>query len=183
MASKSKEDRLIDLILKSSPYRQWRFTELLKETKITRAALNKWISKYRNIGLLHKVKKLGNFPYYTVGKDNPIYADMKRQVMLSKLFHSGLIRYLSDSHASTIIIFGSAIKGDWYGDSDIDIFMLGDISDIDTVPFEKKLGHDIEIHHFSTGKELDKIRSGLLFNVLDGYLIKGSKNDILPYVK
>jgi len=41
MASPSKEEQLLNLILENSPLKQWHFEEFVKQTDMTRAAINK----------------------------------------------------------------------------------------------------------------------------------------------
>jgi len=46
MASPSKEEDVLRLILENSPFKEWHFEEIVKEAKITKAAANKWLNKY-----------------------------------------------------------------------------------------------------------------------------------------
>ncbi len=129
MASPSKEENILKLILENSPLKEWRFDEIVKLAKVTKMVANKWLKKYVSEKLLCYVKEKGKFPYYVVGSNNPIYYSIKRIYLLDKLHSVGLIsKLLSINEAKTIIIFGSVVKGDWYKDSDIDIFVFGNIS-------------------------------------------------------
>ena len=130
MASPSKEERVLELILGNSPLKEWHFEEVVEEAKVTRLVANKWLKKYVSERLLHHVKKKGRFPFFTAGSNNPVYYSLKRVYALEQLHRSGLIpKLLSLKNAKTIILFGSIVRGDWYKDSDVDIFVLGDISD------------------------------------------------------
>ena len=98
--------------------------------------------------------------------------------MLTKLYHSGLIRGLiSLENAKTIILFGSAIKGDWYKDSDVDIFIYGSPEGFKKNKYELKLKKDIELHVFKTKNEIKRVKTGLIDNILNGYIIKGRIQD------
>ena len=99
--------------------------------------------------------------------------------MLHQMYDSNLISHLMSLNAKSIIIFGSAIKGDWYKNSDIDIFILSKAKKPNLIPYEKKLKRNIEIHQFKSKKEIDNIRTGLFNNILDGYIIKGSISEII----
>ena len=79
--------------------------------------------------------------------------------------------------AKTIILFGSIIKGDWYKDSDIDLFIFGDISDFDKNFYELKLRKRIEVHVFQNKKEIKEVRTGLIQNIINGYVLKGRVQD------
>ncbi len=174
MASPSKEEIFLQLIFEESPLKHWHFEELLKKTKMSRGALNKWLNKYLKEGLLNRIKEKGKFPYFTAGSNNLVYQTKKRIYGLKKLEESGLFKQLMLLPSSVIILFGSMAKGDWYKDSDVDIFIYGDLPDFGRFSFERKLKREIEIHHFSSKKEIKEIRSGLMKNVAEGFLVKGS---------
>lgn len=178
MASPSKEENILKLILENSPLKEWHFEEIVKSAKVTKSVANKWLKKYVSEGLLKHVKEEGRFPHYTVGSNNPVYYSQKRVYALEQLHKSGLIpKLLSLNTAKTIIIFGSIIKGDWYKDSDIDIFIFGDISDFDKKVYELKLYKNIELHIFENKEEINEVKTGLIKNILNGYILKGQIQD------
>lgn len=178
MASPSKEENILKLILENSPLKEWHFEEIVKSAKVTRIVANKWLKKYVSEGLLKRVKEKGKFPHYTVGSNNQIYYSIKRIYALEQLHKSGLIsKLLSLSKAKTIILFGSIIKGDWYKNSDIDIFIFGYISDFDKKVYELKLNRTIELHIFENKDELNEVKTGLIKNITNGYVLKGHIQD------
>ena len=179
MASPSKEESVLKLILENSPLKEWHFEEVVKATKITRAVVNKWLKKYVADGLLEKIKEKGRFPFFTVGSKNYVYYSLKRIYALEQFHKTGLIsKLLSLNDAKTIILFGSMIKGDWYKNSDIDIFVLGNISDFDKNIYEYRMNKHIELHIFENKKEIEKIKTGLIKNIINGYIVKGQIQDI-----
>ncbi len=178
MASPSKEENVLKLILENSPLKEWHFEEVVKEAKVSKLVANKWLKKYVSGGLLRHVKEKGNFPYFTVGSSNPVYYSLKRIYALEQLHKSGLIPGLiSLKTAKTVIFFGSIVKGDWYKDSDIDIFVFGDISGFDKNSYELKLQKKIELHIFQNKSEIDEVRTGLIKNIVNGYVLKGQIQD------
>ena len=129
MASPSKQESVLRLVLENSPLKEWHFEQIVRKAGVTKAVANKWLKKYVSDGLLYYVKEKGSFPYYVVGSNNPVYYSLKRVYALEQLHVSQLIpELLSLTTAKTIIFFGSIIRGDWYKNSDIDIFVFGDIS-------------------------------------------------------
>lgn len=179
MASPSKEENVLRIVLENSPLKEWHFSEIVKEAKVTKAAANKWLKKYADEGLIYHVKNKGKFPFFTAGSDNPVYRSLKRVYALEQLHKSGLIpELLSSKGAKTIILFGSISRGDWYKDSDIDIFVLGNIPDFNKKVYEHKLHKNIEMHTFRNKKEIQEIKTGLIKNVINGYVIKGQIQDI-----
>jgi len=178
MASPSKEENILRLILENSPLKEWHFEEIIKTAKVTRLVANKWLKKYVSEGLLKYVKEKGRFPKYTVGSSNTVYYSIKRLYALEQLHKSGLIpKLLSLSEAKTIILFGSIINGDWYKDSDIDIFIFGNIPNFNKKVYELKLNKSIELHIFENKTEINEIRTGLIKNIVNGYVLKGHIQD------
>ncbi len=180
MASPSKEENVLKLILENSPLKEWHFKEVVKKAKVTKVIANKWLKKCVQKGLLKKIKEKGKFPFFTVGSNNYDYYSLKRIYALEQIHKSGLIsKLLSSNKAKTIIIFGSIIQGDWYKNSDIDIFIFGDISDFDKNIYEDRLNKHIELHIFEEKKEIEEIKTGLINNIINGYIIKGRIQDIV----
>lgn len=178
MASPSKEENILKLFLENSPLKVWHFREIVASAKVTKLVANKWLKKYVSEGLLKYIKEKGRFPHYTVGSNNPNYYSTKRIYALEQLHKSGLIsKLLSLNKVKTIIIFGSIIRGDWYKDSDIDIFVFGDISDFDKKVYERKLNKNIELHIFENKEEITEVRTGLIKNIINGYVLKGRIQD------
>ncbi|MBN2454190.1 nucleotidyltransferase domain-containing protein [Candidatus Woesearchaeota archaeon] len=179
MASPSKEENVLKLILENSPLKEWHFEEVVREANVTKAVANKWLKKYVKEGVLRRNKRKGKFPYFTAGSSNATYYARKRIYALEQLHNSGLIAgLLSLEKAKTIILFGSIVKGDWYKGSDIDIFVLGNIPDFDRKLYEEKTGKRIEMHVFEGKAEIKEVKTGLIKNVINGYVIKGQIQDI-----
>jgi len=179
MAVASKEEVLLRLLLEQSPLREWHFEELRGATGMTRAALNKWLKRYLAEGFLTKKKEEGRFPVYTAGSNNTLYLVRKRLFALEQIYRSGLIQHLLNlKKAKTVIVFGSMTKGDWYKDSDLDLFIFGDDEGFDKKLYESKLGRTIEVHVFENKDELKAVTTGLLRNVMNGYLVKGDLHDL-----
>lgn len=174
MASKSKEEQILKLILENSPSKHWHFEEIVKNAKMTRAAANKWLKRYKKEKLIKTVKEKKRFPYFIVGNNNPVYQSKKRIYALNKLYQSGFISHLmSLKKAKTIIIFGSIVRWDWYKESDIDLFIFGDAEDLHIGKYELKLHRDIQVFICKDKKDLYKFGQGLIRNIIEGYTIKG----------
>ncbi len=179
MPSPSKEEQVLSLFLENSPLKHWHFEEIVHQAKVTRAVANKWLKMYLKEGLIKRVKEKSKFPYFTCGSNNLIYLTKKKIYALEKIYQSGLVSYLLELEGpKTIILFGSLASGDWYKDSDIDIFIYGQLNVLDKLKYEKRLKREIEVHHFEDKEELKSINTGLLHNVINGYLLKGDVQDL-----
>jgi predicted nucleotidyltransferase len=179
MATPSKENNFLELILENSPLKEWHFEELMQKSNLTKASTNKWLKKYTKINLLKQIKERNKFPYYIVQSNNPVYYSLKRIYILNQLQESGLLKELLSIEAKTIIIFGSTIKGDWYKNSDIDIFIFGNFRKFNKNIYELLLKRNIELHLFQNKEELNEIKSGLLNNIINGYVLKGQIQDLV----
>ncbi len=170
----SKEDNVLRLVLENSPMKQWHFGEVVREAKVARAVANKWLKRLVREGLLRRRKEKGRFPYFVVGGGNPVYYSRKKIYALQQLYRSGLISCLLGLEgAETVVIFGSMAKGDWYRDSDVDVFICGKVDRLDKSKYEARLKREIELHVFRNIKEIKAVRTGLIKNVINGYLVKG----------
>lgn len=180
MASPSKEENVLKLILENSPLKEWHFEDIVIEAKVTKAVANKWLKKYVKEGVLKRIKEKGKFPYFIAGSNNPVYYSSKRFYALEQLYRSGLIQQLvALKNAKAVIIFGSFIRGDWYKDSDIDIFIFGNSSGFDKKYYEIQLQRTIELHIFKDKGEIKEVKTGLIKNIINGYIVKGQIQDII----
>jgi len=179
MAIPSKEEKILKLILETSPLKQWHFDEITKKAGVSRTVANKWLKKYLSKGLITYVKADGKFPYYSVGEKNNAYYAQKKFYALEKIHESGLLAELLSLNAKLVIIFGSMIKGDWYKDSDIDIFIWGNIQNFNKNLYETKLQRRIEFHIFKKKAEIKMVQTGLIENVANGYVVKGDISDLV----
>lgn len=180
MASPSKENQILELIFENSPLKHWHFEDFVKQTNMTRAAVNKWVKRNQKEGLIKRFKERGKFPHYTAGVNNIIYQSKKQLFLLNKIYSSGLISYLlSLKYVKTIIIFGSVARGDWYKDSDIDIFIFGNPEKIEKYKYELNLKRNIELHTFRSKHEVKEVKTGLIDNIVNGYIIKGRIQDFV----
>ena len=120
------------------------------------------------------VKLSGKMPYYIGNYNSPTYKNKKKLFALTKLDESGLLDHLSSlPKADTVILFGSYSRSDWYKESDIDIFIHGDAQGLKVAEYELKLHRDIQLFICHDKKELTKLGSGLLKNIIKGNFIKG----------
>lgn len=113
-------------------------------------------------------------PYYVGSYASPDYQNMKRIFALEQMYKSGLLNHLlSLKKARTVIVFGSFSRGDWYKDSDIDLFVYGNADDLKTGKYESKLHRGIQTFVCRNKKELKRFGPRLVRNIIRGDLIKG----------
>ena len=171
---KSKEKKVMELFF-DNPTREWHFEEIVKESKIARSKADSWLKKFIKVGLIQKIKKKGKMPYYIGNYSSSTYKNKKKLFALDNLYESGLLNHLDSlQKAKTVILFGSFTRSDWYGDSDIDIFIYGDPKGLKIADYELKLHRDIQLFICQDKKGLEKLGDGLIRNIIKGNLIKGN---------
>lgn len=173
MPSPTKEYDVLDLFF-NYPSKHLHFNEIKKSINISDSKLMKWLFKFLKEKLIIKVKPSGKMPYYISNYESSNYQNTKRIVALQKLHKSGFLNHLLDlNNVKTIIIFGSFANGDWHNFSDIDVFIYGDSSGFELGKYELKLNRDIQLFEVQTKKQIKKLGSRLMKNILRGNVIKG----------
>lgn len=171
---KSKEEAILELFF-NNPTKHWHFEEIIKEVGIVRSKADKWLKRFIKGGLIKKIKKRGEMPYYISNYENPSYKNKKRIFALKRLYETGFLNHLySLKKAKTVILFGSFARWDWYKESDIDLFIYGDAEGLRTGKYEMKLHRDIQLFICKDQKELKKFGKGLIRNIIQGDIIKGN---------
>ena len=95
----------------------------------------------------------------------------KQQRIIYKIYLSGILDYLEEKTLpKCIVLFGSAAKGNYYKDSDIDLFIQSSERILELKSFEKKLGHKI---HIIFESELKNLSKELFNNILNGIVLYG----------
>lgn len=156
------------------PSKQWHFDELMRVSNISRGQTNAWLKKLQKEALIERIKPKGKMPYYQANFDHPHYKNTKRLFALTKLYQSGLLDYLlSLEQVKTIILFGSFTRSDWYKESDIDIFMYGDVSVLNVGEYLSKLKREIQVFSGKDENDLKKFGAPLLKNIIKGITLKG----------
>lgn len=173
---KSKENKVLELFFNSSKH--WRFEEIRKQVDITRPQLSRWLKVFQNQGIIKRVKKRGNMPYYVHDFHNPKF-DIRKKLYAARMFaQSGLLDNLASlPKAKVVVLFGSFSRSDWYNDSDIDVFIYGSDDEFEQGKYELKLHRDIQVHLARDKKDLKRIDKMLPY-ILSGDFIKGSVKDL-----
>ena len=183
MGVPSKEESVLELFL-NEPAKQWHFGEIRKAADISEPGTNKWLRKLLAENLVHRIKPRGKMPYFIANFTHARYRTRKRLYALQKLYTSGLLERLQNlKDTKAVVIFGSFSRSDWNTQSDVDIFVLGDPEDLRFGRPWSGLGYkgkarELQVHSYKSAKEVRKIRSGLMKNVVNGYFVKGSVFDV-----
>ena len=181
MALPSKEEQVKEQFF-NQPTKHWHFKEIKKEVNIADSKLSKWLKRLQGQNIIKRIKEKGKMPYYIAEHETPEYKNSKKLFAMKKLHESGLLNYLLSIKADTVIIFGSFSRSDWHSRSDIDIFIKGKPK-IEIGKYEKKLQRDIQIFAAQDEKELKKMGSALLKNIIRGDILKGEAEKVIKHAK
>ena len=165
------------------PTKQWHFEELRIASGLSRAQTNEWLKKLKKEQLIKRVKPKGKMPYHVANWQHPHYKNTKRLFGLTALHECGLLDYISSLEgAETVVIFGSFSRWDWYDNSDVDIFIYGDVKEIFVGKFGSKLKREVQIFHGKNIADLKKMGKPLLKNVIKGITLNGTlPQEVLEY--
>ena len=169
-----KDEQLLELFF-NEPTKHWHFEELLKKASISRPQAVRWLKQFEQEGLVRRVKQCGKHPYYLGNWEHPAYRNRKRLYALEYFYKTGFLNHLESLRgAHTVIIFGSFGRWDWHNGSDIDLFIFGDDAALEYGEYRKKLKREIQVFTAKTRVELRRFSPGLLANIADGFVVKGT---------
>ncbi len=99
------------------------------------------------------------------------YVFLKKTYFVQQIYESGLVDYLQAKlHPHAIILFGSGAKGDYVAESDIDIFVLGSVKEVDVRVFERKLKRNISL---AIQESYADLSAELFNNIINGVKLGG----------
>ncbi len=180
MNSRSKQSNVLEAFY-NHPSREWHFVELLKECSISRKQLSAWLKLFLKQTLIYREKPRRKMPYYTANYNSPAYQNRKRLFVLNQLCETGLLDYLATiPRVQTVVLFGSTTRWDWHKESDIDLFIHGNPSELALGKYELELGRDIQVF-VADEKTIKNLPQKLLTNIAKGYIIRGNLDGLMAY--
>lgn len=158
-----KWNKLIELFFEESE-KHFTIRDIAKQTKIPQATVQRYVKALQKEGMLTEKNKANITPYFKF---------KKTFFLIDKLFTTGTIEFLETIYApSIIILFGSVRKGEYDRESDIDLFIetTKEKKEILLKPFEKKVGHKIQLF---IEKDINTLPTELRINIINGIKLRG----------
>src|SRR3989338_4406788 len=149
-----------------SPLKDLGVREYARATKISPATASRILKEFE--------KKERTFILYKANLENDLYKDLKIFYNLRKIKDSGLLESLNQFYLKpTIILFGSASKGEDIEGSDFDLVIISEKTKEfpEEKIFEKKLNRELQLLKIKNLKDLRN--EHLINNVLNGITIQG----------
>lgn len=101
--------------------------EIQRRSGFNDSTLRQELRKLERIDLLI-ARKDSNRIYYRANKSNPLYEDL-RNLVLKTIGLTDVFKYaLRDAKIQTAFVFGSIANGRGISDSDVDLFIIGEVS-------------------------------------------------------
>ncbi|MBI2143945.1 nucleotidyltransferase domain-containing protein [Candidatus Woesearchaeota archaeon] len=157
-----KWDKILWLLFEH-PEQKFTIRQISGKTRIPASSVQRYVKEIRKEGLIREGNRSANSNYAKF---------TKAVFMIDLLFQSGLIDYLDKKlMASAIIIFGSARKGEYDHESDIDLFVeTTKEAKIELQEFEKRIGHAVQLF---MEKDINDLPPHLFNNVANGIKLTG----------
>jgi len=115
--------------------------------------------------------RVHGYPLYWANRDSELFLFYKKIDTIIRFRESGLLDFLWDScMPETIILFGSAARGEDLKDSDIDIFAQCRERRLNLTEYEKRTGRRINVLF---AENFNKLSGELKNNILNGIVLKG----------
>lgn len=151
-------------ILSENPKETRNIRDLSRLTNIPRSTLSRYLKKLRKLNIIRENNQvvINNYTKF-----------LKSSIIIKRLFTSGLIDYLEEKLIpSAIILFGSARKGEYVRESDIDLFIETTKIEpnLNLKKYENKIKHKIQLF---IEPDINNLPNELFNNVVNGIKLTG----------
>ena len=157
-----KMDKVLEVIFEN-PEKSLNIRDISKYANVPRSTVHRYLRTLQRLNIIDKNNKFVINSYTRF---------LKSVHIIQKLFTSGLLDYLEEKLSpSAIILFGSARKGEYAKESDIDIFIeTTKHAPLELSRFEKKIKHKLQLF---IEPDINKLPAELLNNVINGIKLTG----------
>jgi len=153
-----------------NPQKKFHMRGIGRSIKLAPTSVRLHINRLIKEGLV-KEKKDDVFKYFIANFDNEKFRFYKKINTLIKIQESGLIEYLNDKLSpGTIILFGSAAKGEDLANSDLDLFIQAKSKALALDKYEQSLKRKVQCFMYTS---LNKAPKELRNNIINGIKIDG----------
>ncbi|NOQ38458.1 hypothetical protein GQ472_06240 [archaeon] len=148
--------------------------EISRATNLAPTSVKRYLDDLKKEDLILKSEhRIHHYPVYWANRASENFISLKKMDMIFNIQESGLLTYLQDKcMPDTIILFGSASKGEDIKESDIDLFLLCKETKLNLKPYEQQLKRKINIFYCNNFGTLSEELKNNIINgdILSGYL-------------
>ena len=168
---KNNKKKILELFF-DYPLEQFHLRQISRKTGIAVTSVKNYLGELIKEKLIIKIDK-GIYPSFKADRDNDngIFKFHKTLSVTERIRSSGLLDYIWDNcYPDSIILYGSASRGEDIEGSDIDLFVGSKEKKLDLKKFEKKLNREI---HFFFEKDFSRLSKELRNNIANGIKLRG----------
>ena len=159
ISSKTKREILKRFLL--NPDEKYYVRQLSGILNSSVGTIHRELIKFEKSGIL-KSENVGNLRFFYINKKNPLFIELKKIVFKTEGVKGRMETELGKIEGiKAAFIYGSFAKEEERGDSDIDLFLVGDVNENELIPkisiLEKEFNREIN-YTIYTVKELKKER-------------------------
>lgn len=168
-----------------NPDKKYYLAEIAKILGRESSAYQKYIENFIEEGVF-KDERIGNMRFFWLNKDYPLYTEIKNIISKTIGVEAQLKVLLNEIDlVETAFIFGSFASDKFSSNSDIDLFVIGQVNQdyfIEQITkLETQINRDINYHIYSKKEVLDKINieNDFINNIFSRkiILLKGNINE------
>ena len=161
--------RVLEIFL-DSPTKNFQVREISRIIKLGQPSVTNYLKDLVEEEFIIKENK-GIYPSFKSNRENELFKLYKKFDIVLKISSSGLLDYLKDNCLpNSIILFGSASKGEDIEGSDIDIFLECKEKKLNLEKYEKFLKRGISLFF---REDFNKLNNELKNNILNGVILNG----------
>jgi len=169
MIQKSSTYRILQEFF-DNPTRNFQMREISRRTQIAQPSVTRHLKALAEEGLIVKEKK-GIYPSFRANRDSDAFRICKKLDALERLYFSGVVSVIYDSCLpASIVLFGSASRGEDIEGSDMDIFIQSKEKKLGLEKYEKLFGRKISLFF---EENFSRLSNELKNNILNGIILKG----------
>ena len=155
--SKTRVHILEEFLL--NPGNEYHIREMARIVEATPIYVQKELKNLESLGLLGNRKK-GNMMLYKLHTKSPIAEDLKKIFLKTESIGQAIMKELDTKEIKFAFIFGSFAKGIETQTSDVDLLIVGDVSDNDVLrsisKTERRIGREINYILWTEEEFLEK---------------------------
>jgi predicted nucleotidyltransferase len=158
---RTKSQILVLKLLFLNATKEFHLSGIARRTGLTPPAVLKEAANLVRTGLV-KRRDQGNLSFYSINKDAIIFEEMKRIFLKYEIFSEILSKELTKEKITYALIYGSFAKGTEKEGSDIDLLVVGDVSEnqlLKVIPkIERNTGREINFILWTENEFKEKVQ-------------------------
>jgi len=160
----------------SNPEDSFYGRELARKIGASAGNTHKMLKKLEGEGLLETTER-GNLKFYSVNRAYPLFFEFKKIVDKTVgIEHQLRVGLKSLKGLKFTFLFGSYVKGDFMADSDIDVFVIGDVDEDELMKkirkVEEIVGREVNFHVSDVDEFVEKLEKKSFYkDIVQNYIL------------